>query len=845
MDASRVPDHVRVAGVNSAAATSALSSGHYNFREKDLTLRCLPTNGLRIVKMQGLSGLSHRNIEQHVTHATVDDILRKEIAVPDETQRYSIDATLVVWGNKAWVSNAGLRIPEQMNILLAVLQALGILDIQLPVQMQTMVTQWNVPKQDAQDDRQVMATIQRAIGEILDSNITPQTVKIRPRPLPNLVPGPDFNASAPPAFHESDVAYLYWTISVVVWAYLRSSFVMSHFPSSVISLAHNYVAQLSAGPLLTLCLTDRGGNCTTKDVNASKAEDITIFIQVVAHFTLAPDDELGDDQFFPTFSRSFEMTFPTIILLAKPAILSAGQYPQHVVVKDSWPTPAETHEAYLIRHIPRMLDFPDILHKYFCQSVNPNNGELVHEATNVRQSCAVIDPNDGDVMMLQEMFERRLRYRLVFKDVVVDSTWFSSRREYLTCIMHNLEAHLIRWRELPRFSTRTLRLQTSGLSSTTASAEAAVPGWVGDDPPLPRQAQLGDFGLGFKPSDKTGDGGGTGGLMRAGNATIKKEHAAKLKDKPSQAMDRSGSPLYMSNETLTDPFGQFIVHTSKHNLEGFWWSMLWVTINCEGPYDILTDRLASLGNWRFYRCLIHPFWRDPAILRGLEEMFRIFMPANLIRESDETLDTERDFVPYVPLDDSAVGATHEMMIDIIKRMLKDMKDEAPPSPKVIEDAQEICTRQECSASHESRQSQNNRHPGLMIPPGIPGHWKRPYLGTYTPKPGRSSAVSAPSPAVDSVDRARLRTDTTMSLPSSSTSTSTSSRVPTQPSDTQRLQYPISQTILGPDFFHGLPSFNLHGSASTGLVHTTLPAIHEDEDGDENNRSRKKPRWQGL
>jgi hypothetical protein len=67
--------------------------------------------------MQGLSGLSRRNIEQHATHATVDDILRKEIAVPDETQRYSMDATSVVWGNKAWVSNAGLRIPEQMNIV--------------------------------------------------------------------------------------------------------------------------------------------------------------------------------------------------------------------------------------------------------------------------------------------------------------------------------------------------------------------------------------------------------------------------------------------------------------------------------------------------------------------------------------------------------------------------------------------------------------------------------------------------------------------------------------------------------------------------------------------------------
>lgn len=97
------------------------------------------------------------------------------------------------------------------------------------------------------------------------------------------------------------------------------------------------------------------------------------------------------------------------------------------------------------------------------------------------------------------------------------------------------------------------------------------------------------------------------------------------------------------------------------------------------------DRLASLGNWRFYRCLIHPFLCDPVILHGLEEMFCIFMSTNLIRKSYETLDAERNFVPYVPLDDSAVGATHEM-INIIKHILKDMKDEAPPSPKVIEDA---------------------------------------------------------------------------------------------------------------------------------------------------------------
>lgn len=50
-------------------------------------------------------------------HAAVDDILRKEVAVPDDAQRYAIDATSVIWENKAWVSNTSLRIPAQMNIV--------------------------------------------------------------------------------------------------------------------------------------------------------------------------------------------------------------------------------------------------------------------------------------------------------------------------------------------------------------------------------------------------------------------------------------------------------------------------------------------------------------------------------------------------------------------------------------------------------------------------------------------------------------------------------------------------------------------------------------------------------
>lgn len=131
--------------------------------------------------------------------------------------------------------------------------------------MQTMVTQWNVPKQDAQDDRHVMATIQCAIGEILDSNITPQTVKIHPRPLPNLVPGPDFNASAPPAFHESDVAYLYWTISVVVSDSRKFAELLTEKPVKTCRI------ETSDGG--GTCGLMRAGNATIKKECAAKLKD--------------------------------------------------------------------------------------------------------------------------------------------------------------------------------------------------------------------------------------------------------------------------------------------------------------------------------------------------------------------------------------------------------------------------------------------------------------------------------------------------------------------------------------------------------------------------------------------
>jgi hypothetical protein len=81
---------------------------------------------------------------------------------------------------------------------------------------------------------------------------------------------------------------------------------------------------------------------------------------------------------------------------------------------------------------------------------------------------------------------------------------------------------------------------------------------AGHDPPPPRQAQLGDFGLGFKqdgfqpmlgepPSTTTpvvaGDGGGTGFLVDAPNRTVREQREEKLRNKPYLAMDRSVSSL--------------------------------------------------------------------------------------------------------------------------------------------------------------------------------------------------------------------------------------------------------------------------------------------------------------
>ena len=256
------------------------------------------------------------------------------------------------------------------------------------------------------------------------------------------------------------------------------------------------------GPLFSLCITDRGGNSIITSVDVEQQQYVHAFLQVIAHLTLAPDQEVGDEHHFPTFAGKYVMSFPqhpfvshspprqpklpppylmqleiqsrlfhnfsftgkgTQILLARPKTSASPSDPKYVVVKDSWPTPSETDEAYLINHIRSCLkthleglersglntdltlqNFPEVLHEYLCETPHPNVDTWVHDGTNVRRGHAVADMMHEGVMILDGTFERRSHYRVVFKDIVVDSTWFASRREFFQCLLTTLKGKVLR-----------------------------------------------------------------------------------------------------------------------------------------------------------------------------------------------------------------------------------------------------------------------------------------------------------------------------------------------------------------------------------------------------------------
>ena len=111
----------------------------------------------------------------------------------------------------------------------------------------TTINKWMVPDPLLSRDV-IIAGIQQAIEQIRHpdeiTNAPTHHFKVQ------LVPGPNFASSSPPTQHEVNVARLYSTISLVVWVFLRSDLVKTHFqksytldlaaPREVISLANAY-----------------------------------------------------------------------------------------------------------------------------------------------------------------------------------------------------------------------------------------------------------------------------------------------------------------------------------------------------------------------------------------------------------------------------------------------------------------------------------------------------------------------------------------------------------------------------------------------------------------------------
>jgi len=210
----------------------------------------------------------------------------------------------------------------------------------------------------------------------------------------------------------------------------------------------------------------------------------------------------------------------------------------------------------------------------------------------------------------------------------------------------------------------------------------------------------------------------------------------------------------MATAILADPFGQKLVHDERHDLEGFWWTIFWTVLNTEGPYcqmvkwgppvkgavptshdslapitrippwlrqggfetmtyqSIVNDRLETLGNWRRYKAMINPFWRDDAIIQGLEKMFNIFMNPELFMDHypDARCSVPgQKFAPRSFIDENAVRVTHQDMISIVESILAGMKDEPAPSSKVVE-----CARVRYQAILDSRDGLDIDHDLILV-----------------------------------------------------------------------------------------------------------------------------------
>ena len=108
---------------------------------------------------------------------------------------------------------------------------------------------WSIPHRDLSYDV-IIAKVQETLAKIPNPQAIDATGHSDFRS--HVIPGPDFASDSPSTQHESNVARFYNTISLIVWVFLRSDYVKTHFPRSydpnlaapreVISLAKDYVS---------------------------------------------------------------------------------------------------------------------------------------------------------------------------------------------------------------------------------------------------------------------------------------------------------------------------------------------------------------------------------------------------------------------------------------------------------------------------------------------------------------------------------------------------------------------------------------------------------------------------
>ena len=110
--------------------------------------------------------------------------------------------------------------------------------------------EWCIPSDDVSYDV-IITKVQETLAKLPKPGTTKHgTIHSDFRSL--VIPGPNFASKSPPMQHEGNVARFYTTISLVVWVFLRSDYVKTHFPRSydpnlaapreVISLAKDYVS---------------------------------------------------------------------------------------------------------------------------------------------------------------------------------------------------------------------------------------------------------------------------------------------------------------------------------------------------------------------------------------------------------------------------------------------------------------------------------------------------------------------------------------------------------------------------------------------------------------------------